>query len=340
MPDQATQLTSFWYPVAEARMLRGRPLERRVCGVRLALFRDGDGKPRALDARCPHRGANLADGTVAGGCLVCPYHGWAWRGDGGCARVPSQGKGAEIPSDFAARSYPLVERHGLLWTHVGQRPAAGPPEHPELDDPQYRSFVVEQRVPGAADWWTENFLNVAHVPVTHARTYGGRNPVVTTFPVERRADELGFTTRIVIRHEYGLWTRLIHGGLAHFTEDIRVEHRMPGATFSLIDMGKGRRQGLWFLATPEDGETSRIFFVVLRNYLRRAPFGDAVGRRFARKVIAEDVRVVERAVSTVSVDAPPQLSTPADDPAVEHVRLVRLWRERERRENRGWRSSA
>jgi nitrite reductase (NADH) small subunit len=35
-----------------------------------------DGKPHALNNVCPHRGGPLADGTIEGGKLVCPWHQW------------------------------------------------------------------------------------------------------------------------------------------------------------------------------------------------------------------------------------------------------------------------
>jgi nitrite reductase (NADH) small subunit len=33
-----------------------------------------DGKPLALDNVCPHRGGPLAEGTIEGGKVVCPWH--------------------------------------------------------------------------------------------------------------------------------------------------------------------------------------------------------------------------------------------------------------------------
>lgn len=58
-------------------------------------MRDEGGKVCALDAYCPHLGADLRiggevltekDGSV---CIRCPFHGWLFRGrDGLCVRVP------------------------------------------------------------------------------------------------------------------------------------------------------------------------------------------------------------------------------------------------------------
>ena len=46
-----------------------------VEGVAFALGRDGD-RYFASQRRCPHRGADLADGIVSRGHLVCPQHGY------------------------------------------------------------------------------------------------------------------------------------------------------------------------------------------------------------------------------------------------------------------------
>lgn len=48
----------------------------RVMDRRLVTFVDPSTRELSIaDEACPHRGASLADGTVRGGCLVCPYHG-------------------------------------------------------------------------------------------------------------------------------------------------------------------------------------------------------------------------------------------------------------------------
>ena len=61
-----------------------------ITGLNLAVFRGEDGRVHALDAYCPHMGANLgAGGRVVGNCVECPFHGWKFRGDDGkCVSVP------------------------------------------------------------------------------------------------------------------------------------------------------------------------------------------------------------------------------------------------------------
>ena len=54
-------LRNFWYPVLPAKDLRKNQLQSsRLFGEDLVIFRDEDGKPRALSDICPHRLARLS----------------------------------------------------------------------------------------------------------------------------------------------------------------------------------------------------------------------------------------------------------------------------------------
>ena len=52
----------------------------------------------AVDAYCPHLGANMAaGGVVKGDCIECPFHGWQFEGhDGTCSSIPYAKKGLFI----------------------------------------------------------------------------------------------------------------------------------------------------------------------------------------------------------------------------------------------------
>jgi len=45
-----------------------------VAGQLIAVFRTRSGSVRAVEGTCPHRGAPLADGILAGERIVCPFH--------------------------------------------------------------------------------------------------------------------------------------------------------------------------------------------------------------------------------------------------------------------------
>src|SRR5262245_45611171 len=260
-------LSHMWFPVVRTDDLATGPLSANVLGTALVVYRVGD-VVRVADAACPHRGVDLALGAVRNGSLECPYHGWRFDGDGRCVHIPSQPT-RPISPRATTRAFEVIEQQGILWVHAGDRPAVKPPPRFGIaDDPGFRGFAIEETVPGPADWWVDNFMDISHVPFVHQSTFGGRKPAVTTSPVERWADETGYSARVIARYEYGLLTRLIHGSASVFTEDAFFEVTVPATVHVTIDMGKGRRQGLALFSTPEGATRTHVIVMVWRNYLR------------------------------------------------------------------------
>jgi nitrite reductase/ring-hydroxylating ferredoxin subunit len=60
----------------------GRGKKVQVGERTLALFLE-EGRVRAFDNACPHRGAPLAEGILRGERLVCAHHGWAFDAETG-----------------------------------------------------------------------------------------------------------------------------------------------------------------------------------------------------------------------------------------------------------------
>jgi nitrite reductase/ring-hydroxylating ferredoxin subunit len=79
-----------WTDVAaEADLVEGEPLCVDVGVVPLLLIRER-GNVFALHDRCTHRGGPLHEGTVADGCISCPWHQSRFSlADGGVVRGPA-----------------------------------------------------------------------------------------------------------------------------------------------------------------------------------------------------------------------------------------------------------
>lgn len=83
-----------WYQLCFSHELkRGETKHVEACGLHLALWRsDVDGTPVAVDAFCPHLGANLGVGgeVVTGTSSIrCPFHSWEFDGKTGrCTNIP------------------------------------------------------------------------------------------------------------------------------------------------------------------------------------------------------------------------------------------------------------
>lgn len=62
--------------VAElAQVPEGRGLCVRIGDIEIGLFRVA-GEIHAMENRCPHAGAPLSEGHLAGRVVLCPVHGW------------------------------------------------------------------------------------------------------------------------------------------------------------------------------------------------------------------------------------------------------------------------
>jgi len=128
-----------WYAIALAEELGPRgPIGCDFLGGRVVVYRDREGGLAALDARCPHMGADLSLGDVVDGEIRCTYHHFRFGGDGRCTAIPSDGP---IPAAARVAAHACVEHLGLLWLYHGARPRFDPPAVRDFapDDLVYRA---------------------------------------------------------------------------------------------------------------------------------------------------------------------------------------------------------
>ena len=52
------------------------------------------------------------------------YHGWQLGNDGKCADIPQLAADAKIPLNACVKSFPVVERQGIIWMWAGEAEAA------------------------------------------------------------------------------------------------------------------------------------------------------------------------------------------------------------------------
>ena len=57
----------------------------------IALFHLANGKIRAIENRCPHKGGVLAEGMVSGEHVFCPMHDWKINVNDGNVQAPDTG---------------------------------------------------------------------------------------------------------------------------------------------------------------------------------------------------------------------------------------------------------
>lgn len=156
----ASPVERFFHPVCPAAALRKKPRRVQLAGERYVLFRGARGVVGALPDACPHRHAPLSAGSVVGGELRCPYHGWRFQPDG-------RGASPTQPSlkRCDTRAFAVREAHGYLW--LGGSEAATMPALRWDDYDFVGHFSAGFAAPLSV--CLDNFSEDEHTPWVHTR---------------------------------------------------------------------------------------------------------------------------------------------------------------------------
>lgn len=119
--------------LCEFKQGRGRAV--RVGQIKVAVFRFGD-RFHAIQDRCPHMGASLADGRVLDGWVECFWHGWTFNLESGLSDQKSR-------QWLCAEIYETRVENDELWVRV-------PPK------------VIEAAAPASDEWvvWDDRYLKI------------------------------------------------------------------------------------------------------------------------------------------------------------------------------------
>jgi phthalate 4,5-dioxygenase oxygenase subunit len=141
-----------------------RPIKAvRLMGQDFVLFRDDKGNYGLLDRDCPHRGADLSFGRAEGDGLRCPFHGWKFDVSGRCLETPAEPAGSKLCDRVRQRSYPVLEKSGIVFAWLGEE-GSTPPPFPEFDcfaAPASHTFAFK-------GLWNANWLQCFEVGIDPA----------------------------------------------------------------------------------------------------------------------------------------------------------------------------
>lgn len=168
-------LRNCWYVAGWSSELAASKVSRRILDQPVLLFRTRLQQPVAFLDRCPHRLVPLSAGSLVGDSIRCAYHGMVFGPDGWCQHIPGQDK---IPDTARATTFPVCERHGLVWIWTGQSDLADPDLIPHvpwaaLDDwaaaPGYTHVSADYRL------LNDNLLDLSHETYIHGSTIGNED---------------------------------------------------------------------------------------------------------------------------------------------------------------------
>ena len=186
-------------------------------GERIAVFRDGS-QIGALTNLCAHQNGPLGEGCIINGCVTCPWHGYEYRLEDGCAPPPFTEKLA---------TYRVRLRDGIVEVDP-QRAAAGDEgrDHPSrrsanrlrnslLHPPACTDCAVRTRVPWPPPM---NILLLGS---------GGREHALAWKIAASPADDR-------------LWCAPGNAGIAQEAECVRARHHRPRGGGRVLQGEQGR----------------------------------------------------------------------------------------------------
>jgi phenylpropionate dioxygenase-like ring-hydroxylating dioxygenase large terminal subunit len=142
-------------------------------GRKLLLFRGDDGVVQATSAVCPHLGADLSLGRVAGNEIECPFHGWKFDGSGACTQIPYCDN---TPPKARLTTFAVREVNGMIFV------ANGFPdfELPAVDTRGWsKPHRLRWKIRMHVQEIIENAVDLGHFAHVHAYRDYPRNPALT-----------------------------------------------------------------------------------------------------------------------------------------------------------------
>ncbi len=281
-------LENQWHPVYISSELTEKPVGVIVMGERVAIYRSDKGVHAFRDL-CIHRGAMLSEGYVEDGCLVCPYHGWTYNGNGNCVKIPAQSNGTKIPVRAKAEVFHCQEKYGIIWVCLGE-PTKDLPDFEEFEDDSRRPLVCGPYEVGAAGTRVvENFTDYAHLMYVHSGLLG--HPDYAELPEFTITKEPGR----IYTSEVPIFQPVAHSGsdAKNGTFYVYVKEVFHPLAARLSKQDKETGQTLWILLTvlPVSEKECKVFMVVSRNY--GFEVSDADFMRFQDTVFEQDKWIIE-----------------------------------------------
>jgi len=312
----------YWYPIAYATDVAGEPVPFRIFGEDHVAWRGADDAVHAAVDECPHRSARLSQGWLSDGCLVCPYHGWRFDGDGRCVEIPANEAHLPIPPRARVDSVLCQERYGLVWVCVGM-PREPVPELVEAEDDGYVMIhELMETWSASAPRIIDNALDVSHVAWVHRDSVGSAaNPRLSDYTVERDGLRLSFSVSYTVAVNE---QQKINLGL---TSDLTERSTHAELVQPLVFRGvleyheNGLRHVLFKTATPVDDSTT-LFCQFIARSDRPSPevWADIAG--VDRIVQSEDRALLESVRPDFPLEATTELHTRADRMTLEYRRVL------------------
>jgi phenylpropionate dioxygenase-like ring-hydroxylating dioxygenase large terminal subunit len=301
-------LRNAWYMAAWSSEIGTALVRRRLLGNPVVMYRLENGRVAALTDRCPHRFAPLSKGERIGDAIQCGYHGLTFDAAGKCIRSPFADK---VPNGAIVKSWPVVERDGVVWIWAGEDTAGDDRTVPDLSAVSDGSGVFpihgHQLMRANYEYTTDNLMDLSHIEFVHKGSFAGAGVI---FAGKHTVRQEGNTVHsdwwmpnvLAPAHTFGIYER-----------DLRTDHWLDmhwqaPATMRLeigaVPAGAPREQGCIVqqahILTPETEHTTHYFWSTTRSSPVATPEGDSFLRALMLQAFdQEDAPIIEAAYANL-----------------------------------------
>jgi len=318
-------LARGWHAVARVDEVGEAPMQVWLLGEPWALVRL-NGELRAFRDRCPHRFAPMTSGRIVDGELECGYHGWRFARDGRVTAVPSLGASATLPPRACLdAAHAVCERFGLVWLAPAE-PVCGIHDFPEWDDPTFtRAETAPRHTTVSALQLADNFLDAAHFPTVHVRTFGTPEAAYVSPHHVTRED---WEVRTVYEAPYRNHDDPLVASGAHPLVQPHVltkVGRPPASVHLTLDFPlTGRRLAILFVCQPETRDRTRVYKLMAHDGLDPDDLaGIAELIAYEDLVLDEDLAILERMTAmNLATDPRVEVHSTADKLSVAYRRVL------------------
>jgi phenylpropionate dioxygenase-like ring-hydroxylating dioxygenase large terminal subunit len=268
-------LRNTWYAALWSQDLApGQLVARTFLNEPIVLFRAADGTAAALADSCPHRFSPLSKGKIVKGDHVrCPYHALEFDGTGKCVHNP-HGNG-HIASTLKVRSYPVHEKHSLIWIWMGER---------EADPALIADFSLldpdSGRLVSKRDWILmetsyeliiDNLMDLSHTAVVHEGILGNEQTIKANLTIEQNGSTVSVGRSIPNVPAPGLYDLIYKrdGRNVDLWMDMRWDPPACLANYTGVTEPSAPRQegtGFWGMhfLTPQTERSTYYLFAAVR----------------------------------------------------------------------------
>lgn len=320
-----------WYVAALSNEVSRELRSRWILNEPICLYRTLEGVPVAMVDRCIHRQMPLSKGRLREDKLECGYHGITYDTDGRAVRIPSQDV---VPPACRVRTFPVLERGGLVWIWMGDPLAADASKLPDLtwlESPERKVVSALLPMKARAQLLNENLLDLSHLTFLHPESIGSDQvaeiPVTTEFGddwvratrVMTDVDCPPFFTKVM-----GLSGRIDRGQVAEFTApSFHITHVSAKPAGSSDD--EMCEHKVIHCITPERTNSAHYFWLVSRSYAVDDPEVDALWTEGGAFVFGQDVdacEAIEGVISAYEPDYPVELNMRVDGGPLRARRII------------------